>query len=74
MNELQLRLEVKGAVQNYVEQLLFQNGVPAHLLEEALTASLGYVREKATLEFLQSALNQPVVTPTEEKEEMNGAE
>lgn len=74
MNELQLRLEVKGAVQNYVEQLLFQNGVPAHLLEEALTASLGYVREKATLEFLQSALNQPVVAPTEEKEEMNGAE
>lgn len=71
MNELQLRLEVKGAVQNYVEQLLFTNGVPAHLVEEALTASLGYVREKATLEFLQSALTQVV---PEEKEEVNGTE
>lgn len=71
MNELQLRLEVKGAVQNYVEQLLFQNGVPAHLIEDALIASLGYVREKTTLEFLQSALTQPV---PEEKEEVNGTE
>lgn len=71
MNELQLRLEVKGAVQNYVEQLLFQNGVPAHLIEDALIASLGYVREKTTLEFLQSALTQPV---PEEKEEANGTE
>ena len=71
MNELQLRLEVKGAVQNYVEQLLFQNGVPAHLIEDALIASLGYVREKTTLEFLQSALTQPA---PEEKEEVNGTE
>ena len=46
MNELQLRIQVQGAVQQYVEQLLYQNGVPAHIIEDAFSKSLGYIREK----------------------------
>lgn len=64
MNELQLRLELQGAVQQYAEQLLYQNGVPAHLVEDAFSKTLGFIREKSIQEFLASAM-----TPSAEEEE-----
>lgn len=73
MNELQLRLELKGAVQGYAEQLLFQNGIPAHLVEDAFSSTLGYLREKTMEEFLNSAMLNN--SSDEEKEETeNGDE
>lgn len=68
MNELQLRIQVQGAVQQYVEQLLYQNGVPAHIIEDAFSKSLGYIREKSIQEFLNAAM-APSVPEEEEKEE-----
>lgn len=67
MNELQLRIQVQGAVQQYVEQLLYQNGVPAHIIEDAFSKSLGYIREKSMQEFLEAAMTPSV--PEEEKKE-----
>lgn len=67
MNELQLRLELQGAVQNYVEQLLYQNGVPAHLIEDAFTKALVYIKNKTVQEFIISASAK---TPPTEKEEV----
>lgn len=55
MNELQLRLEVRESVQKYVDNMLFVNGIPAHILEDAFTASLGYLKDKSLAEFLESA-------------------
>ena len=55
MNELQLRLEVRESVQNYVNNMLFASGIPAHILEDAFTASLGYIKDKSLAEFLESA-------------------
>lgn len=36
MNQLQLRLEVKAATQNWVASIMQQYGVPACIMEEAL--------------------------------------
>lgn len=66
MNELQLRIQVQGAVQQYVEQLLYQNGVPAHVIEDAFSKSLGYIREKSMQEFLEAAMTPSVPEKKEE--------
>lgn len=68
MNELQLRIQVQGAVQQYAEQLLYQNGVPAHIVEDAFSKTLGYVREKSMQEFLNAAM-APSVSEEEEEEQ-----
>ena len=68
MNELQLRIQVQGAVQQYAEQLLYQNGVPAHIIEVAFSKALGYVREKSMQEFLNAAM-APSVSKEEEEEQ-----
>lgn len=68
MNELQLRIQVQGAVQQYVEQLLYQNGVPAHIIEDAFFKTLGYIREKSMQEFLNAAM-APSVSEEEEEEQ-----
>lgn len=68
MNELQLRIQVQGAVQQYAEQLLYQNGVPAHIIEDAFSKTLGYVREKSMQEFLEAAM-APSVSEEEEEEQ-----
>lgn len=68
MNELQLRIQVQGAVQQYAEQLLYQNGVPAHIVEDAFSKTLGYIREKSMQEFLNAAM-APSVSEEEEEEQ-----
>lgn len=68
MNELQLRIQVQGAVQQYAEQLLYQNGVPAHIIEDAFSKTLGYIREKSMQEFLEAAM-APSVSEEEEEEQ-----
>lgn len=68
MNELQLRIQVQGAVQQYAEQLLYQNGVPAHIIEDAFSKTLGYIREKSMQEFLNAAM-APSVSEEEEEEQ-----
>lgn len=67
MNELQLRIQVQGAVQQYAEQLLYQNGVPAHIAEDAFSKALAYLREKSMQEFLEAAMTPSV--PEEDKKE-----
>lgn len=73
MNELQLRIQVQGAVQQYAEQLLYQNGVPAHIAEDAFSKSLGYIREKSMQEFLEAAMT-PSVPEEKEETEQDGDE
>lgn len=68
MNELQVRLEVQGAVQSYAERLLFQSGVPAHIVEDAFSRTLGYLKEKSIQEFLISA-SVPAQADNKEGEE-----
>ena len=67
MNELQLRLEVQNAVQAYIEQLLFQNGVPAYMLEDALNKGLAYVREKAMIEYINTVRANELKTESSEE-------
>ena len=73
MNELQLRIQVQGAVQQYAEQLLYQNGVPAHVVEDAFSKVLGYLREKSMQEFLEAAM-APSVPEEKEEVEQDGDE
>ena len=71
MNELQLRIQVQGAVQQYAEQLLYQNGVPAHIIEDAFSKVLGYVKEKSLQEFLNTAMTPSVSKDEEEEQDGN---
>lgn len=73
MNELQMRIQVQGAVQQYAEQLLYQNGVPAHIAEDAFSKALAYLREKSMQEFLEAAMT-PSVSEEKEETEQDGDE
>lgn len=73
MNELQLRFEVQGAVQNYAEQLLNLNGIPAHIVEDAFRKTLSFIQERTLNEFITSVTVSPE-DPDEGKEEDGGKE
>lgn len=73
MNELQLRVEVQGAVQNYAEQLLDANGIPAHLVEDAFHKTLSFIQERTLHEFIAS-VTVPTEDPDEGKEDNGGEE
>lgn len=57
MNELQVRLELQGSIQQYIENFLNQ-GIPATMMEDALNKVLLFVKDKAVTEFLISAQTQ----------------
>lgn len=57
MNEQQ-RLEVQGAIQQYVDSFMQNYNIPAAMMEDALNKVLLSLKDKVVMEFLQAAQQQ----------------
>ena len=58
MNQIQMRLEVQGAVQNWVDTFMLNNNIPASMMEDAINKALISVKDKALQEFILAATVQ----------------
>ena len=58
MLDLEMRLRVQAMVQQMNESFMVNNGVPASMMEDALTKVLLAVKEKAYQEFIDAATAQ----------------
>ena len=72
-NQLQVRLEVQGAVQSWIDSFMLNNGVSASVMEDALNKALVSLKDKAIQECIifatmQTQSNVAVQIPEEEKE------
>lgn len=73
MNEFELRLRLQNTVQDYVNQLMTSNNVPAAMMEDALNKVLVNLKDKVLLEFIAAA-SQPQPIQEEEVEEQEDGE
>lgn len=55
MISIQTHLEVKGAVQQWVESFMQQHRIPATTMADALTSALLPLKDKAVQEMLEEA-------------------
>lgn len=67
MNQLQLRLEVKMAAQQWVASIMQQYGVPAHIMEDALQSVQLSLKDLVMQDLLTET--QAEQTPVQEEEE-----
>ena len=58
MLDLEMRLRVQAMVQQMNESFMVNNGVPASMMEDALTKVLLTVKEKAYQEFIDAVTAQ----------------
>lgn len=63
MNQFQMRLEVQGAVQAWIDSFMINNGISATMMEDALNKVLPSIKDRAIQEFLASVTVQQ--NPTE---------
>lgn len=59
MNEFGLRLRLQNTLQDYVNQVMISNDIPAAMMEDALNKVLINLKDKVLLEFI-AAVSQPV--------------
>lgn len=67
MNQLQLRLEVKAAAQNWAASVMQQYGVPAYIMEEALQSVQLSLKDMIAQELIAEI--QAGQAPIQEEEE-----
>lgn len=49
---MRMRLELQGAVQQWVDSFMEQYNVPAYMMEDALSKELLVIKDKAITEFM----------------------
>lgn len=74
MNQLQLRLEVKAAAQNWVASIMQQYGVPAYIIEEALQSVQLNLKDMITQELLAEIQAEQAPTQEEKENEDGGTQ
>lgn len=55
---LQMRLEIQAAVQQWMESFMQQYNVPAYAMEDAMNKALSNLKDKVMVEFLTAAAMQ----------------
>ena len=55
---LQMRLEIQAAVQQWMESFMQQYNVPAYVMEDAMNKALSNLKDKVMVEFLTAAAMQ----------------
>ena len=69
MNQLQLRLEVKAAAQNWVAAIMQQYEVPAFVMEDALQSVQLSLKDLIAQELIAELQKQQQVSFQEDKKE-----
>lgn len=64
----QLRLELQGAVNQWVESFMSNNGISPSMMDDALSKALLRVRELALQEYIAQAQAQAQRAQTEEEQ------
>ena len=64
----QLRLELQGAVNQWVESFMSNNGISTSMMDDALSKALLRVRELALQEYIAQAQAQAQQAQTEEEQ------
>lgn len=59
MSDLQTRLEVQGAVQQWAASFMTQYGIPAAMMEDALNKVLITLKEQIVIDLLSTAATAP---------------
>lgn len=72
MNQLQLRLEVKMATQQWVASIMQQYGVPAYIMEEALQNVQLNLKDMIAQELIAEAQAEQAPIQEEEEESEDG--
>lgn len=76
MNEKQLKMQLRATVQSIINDLMMQNHISASQMEEALEHVLLQIKDAATLEYVEWAINdkneavQAIQTPKEEEKQI----
>ena len=55
MNELQIRLEVQGAIQQWVASFMEEYQIPAYMMEDALNKVLLNLKDQVVTDLLTAA-------------------
>ena len=69
MNQLQLRLEVKAAAQNWVAAIMQQYEIPASIMEDALQSVQLSLKDLIAQELITELQKQQQVSFQEDKKE-----
>lgn len=71
--ELQKRIEVQGAVQQWVDSFMLQYNISASMMEDALNKVLNNLKDKVVIELLMASQEvkptEKVVEQSEQEEE-----
>lgn len=68
MTNEQQRLEVQATIMNMANQLMYQNGVPASVVEDALTKALVAVKDATIQEFIRAVSAETAAAMKQEQE------
>lgn len=74
MTKEQQRLEVQSSIMNFMNQLLYQNGVPASMVEDALNKALATVKDLTMQEFISAVSAETAAAMAQDKKEEDGGE
>ena len=71
--ELQKRIEVQGAVQQWVDSFMLQYNISASMMEDALNKVLNNLKDKVVIELLMASQEiqstEKIVEQSEQEEE-----
>lgn len=68
MNEFEMRVRIQGAFHEIVEKFMVQNNLSATVMEDAMNATMVWLKDLSMKELVLAMNTQPE-TPSQEKEE-----
>lgn len=71
MNEFEMRVRIQGAFHEIVEKFMVQNNLSATVMEDAMNATMVWLKDLSMKELVLAMNTQPE-TPSQEEEDQNG--
>lgn len=72
MNEFEMRVRIQGAFHEIVEKFMVQNNLSATVMEDAMNATMVWLKDLSMKELVLAMNAQPETSSQEEEENQNG--
>lgn len=72
MNEFEMRVRIQGAFHEIVEKFMVQNNLSATVMEDAMNATMVWLKDLSMKELVLAMNAQPETPSQEEEEDQNG--
>lgn len=72
MNEFEMRVRIQGAFHEIVEKFMVQNNLSATVMEDAMNATMVWLKDLSMKELVLAMNTQPETPSQEEEEDQNG--